>query len=459
MTNAAASKPLPPGRTGLPLLGETLPFLKNGFGFIAERTAAHGPIFRTHLLGRPTAVLVGPAGSGQFIDGGAVQREDAMPPHIRELFGGDSLPLLDGSRHLARKTAILAGLTREAVATYVPIMQRRVDEALARWAGQGTIAWIVELKRLSIEIICEAVAGIPPGPLTAELLAQYERVLNAFPHLPVPLPGTAYSKGKAALARVLASFAEVIREHQEEPRGDGLSRILAAKGPGGQSISRAECGIEMHHIIVAGYIVFAELAAIVLELSRQPEVEARLRRELDGLPAGPPAFDRLLGCAYLQQVVLETKRLCPIAPVFFGKARRSFEFAGHTVPAGWMVLWAHRASHLTADIYPDPERFDPDRFSPARAEHLRHEHAFVPQGAGPAHGHRCPGIDFATALMSVYTVSLLREYVWELEPAQDLGYDWGKIPPEPRDGMRARLSRRDCAERSEPPLDAGVEPA
>jgi cytochrome P450 len=447
--------PLPPGATGLPLLGETLPFLKDGFGFVASRTARHGPVWKTRILGRSTAVLAGPDASGRFIDS-EVQRGGAMPPHVQELFGGISLPLLDGDPHLSRKTFILQAFTREAMAAYLPVIERLVGEALARWAGQEEIVWIPELKRLSIELICAAVMGMPPGAETDALRADYQLVLRAFSHLPVPLPGTAYSRGRAALGRILARFAAVIAEHRREARDDGLSRILAATDAAGRQIGVEECQVELHHLVIAGLIVFAELGAIVQRLTDHPDVRARLQAEVEALALARPAerppggdggaagltHQALAGAPYLLQVIMEVKRLCPILPVLFGKARQSFEFKGYTVPAGWMVLWAHRASHVTAEIYPDPERFDPGRFAPERGEHLRHPYAFVPHGAGPAHGHRCPGTDFATTLMQVFTILLLRGYTWELAPGQDLAYDWSLIPPEPKDGLRARLRQR-----------------
>jgi cytochrome P450 len=446
----------PPGATGLPLIGETLPFLNNGFGFVDSRTARYGPVWRTHILGRPTAVLAGPDATGRFVDA-EVQRAGSMPPHVQELFGGISLPLLDGEPHLSRKTFILQAFSRDALASYLPVVELMMGEALGRWAAAPEIVWIPELKRLSIEIICAAVMGIPPGPETAALRADYQEVLRAFTRLPVPLPGTAYSRGRAAVGRILARFEATIEEHRRQPQDDGLSRILAARDAGGRQIDLEACKIELHHLIVAGFIVFAELAAIVMQLTRHPQVRARLQAEVEALPAAAKAGDgagtagrglgglsvqTLAGAPYLLQVVMEVKRLTPILPVVFGKARQSFEFKGYTVPAGWMVLWGHRASLLSAEVYSDPERFDPERFAPARAEHLRHPHAFAPQGTGPAHGHRCPGLDLATILMEVFTILLLRGYDWELPSGQDLGYVWGLIPPEPKDGLRARLRGR-----------------
>src|SRR5688572_14278423 len=51
--------PPPPGRNGFPLLGETLSFARNPFRFVEDRLARHGRIFRSHVLGRKTAVVAG----------------------------------------------------------------------------------------------------------------------------------------------------------------------------------------------------------------------------------------------------------------------------------------------------------------------------------------------------------------------------------------------------------------
>jgi cytochrome P450 len=443
MDPSIASRPLPPGRHGLPLLGETLAFAKNPFRFIDERLAAHGRVFRSHVLGRPTVVLAGPDATSRFIDPELVMREGSMPPHIQEMFGGRSLPLLDGDAHRARKSLVLQGFARAALSAYVPAMQAIVESSFSRWAAQAEVHWLEELKRLSIEVICTTIFDLQPGEEMDGLRRDYGTVTAAFAALPIPLPGTRYSRAMQARDRILAVLARRVKERRAAPAADdGLSRILAARTAAGESLSDDEAVLELHHIVIAGYIVFAELAAIVQQLTGHPDVREKLQEEIRQLaPSGALTVESLAALPYLRQVLMEVKRLCPVIPAVFGRTKTSFEIDQVTIPAGWMVMWALPACHTTHGVYSEPARFDPGRFSPERAEDRRHEHAFVPQGAGPASGHRCAGLDFATYLMAVFAVVLLRGYDWDLPP-QSFDYDWSKIPPELVDGLRATVRAR-----------------
>jgi retinoid hydroxylase len=428
-----STAPLPPGRGGLPLLGETLAFAKNPFRFLDERLAAHGRIFRTNVLGRKTVVVAGPEAVGRFIDGSVVMREGSMPPHVQELFGGRSLPLLDGDVHAARKNIVLQAFTREAMAAYLPIIQGTIERSFAAWSGVGEIRWLEEMKRLAIEVICTTFAGLPAGEEMERLRSDYDVLTRGFATLPINLPGTPYRKALKARDRILAVLRRIVRERRAAPAADGLSRILAAAA----NVSDDDLALELHHIVVAGFIVYGELVAIVRQLTEHPDVRERLKADVAG--SGPLTLETLASMHSLMQFVSEVKRLTPIVPVVFGKSRKPFEFDGVAVPAGWMVLWAVTPSHVAHGVYSDPQRFDPGRFSPERAEERRHEHAFAPQGAGPITGHRCPGLDFATYFMAIFTVVLLRGHTWELPP-QSFEYDWAKVPPEVKDGLRARVA-------------------
>lgn len=436
--------PLPPGRSGLPYLGELPAFLKDGYAFVEDRARRYGPVFRTKILGRPTAVISGPDASGKFIDQSVIQREGAMPAHIQLLFGGRSLPVLDGDEHKERKAFVMSAFTHEALAGYLPTMQGVVNTWLGSWSSGQEIRWLDGFKRLAIETICSTVLGLPPGPTVDAVARDYEILGGGFSSLPIPLPGTKFTRAKQALRRILAVFEQNVREHQAHPKADGLGHILAARSArDGRAISVDEAKMELHHIVVAGLIVWAWYVTTVLQLDLHPEVRERLRVEVAALPAGPLSLQGLGHLPYLNQVTMELRRLSPVVQVFFGKARQDFEFAGHRIPRGWMVFWGIRSSHLRSEVYPEPERFDPERFAPSRGEHLRHPHAYVPNGAGSAtEGHKCAGFEFAPLMLQVFIVELLRGgYRWTLTPGQDLSLDWRHVPPDPRDGLRARLTR------------------
>jgi cytochrome P450 len=350
-----------------------------------------------------------------------------MPPHVQELFGGRSLPLLDGEVHAARKREVLKAFSHEALASYLPLIQKTTAEYFARWANEREIGWIDELKKLSIEVICAAIIGMPRGDEMDRLRRDYIILTDGFATLPINLPGTRYRKALQARNRILDVLRRSVRERRRAPADDGLTRILASG-----ALNDDEAALELHHIVIAGFIVWAELAAMVRQLTLHPDVRERLANEV----RSASSFGAM---PYLLQVVNEVKRLCPIVAVVFGKTKTPMPVDDTTIPAGWMVLFALMPSHGTHGVYTNPDRFDPDRFSPERAEHKRHEHAFIPQGAGPATGHRCPGLDLATLMMSVFAIALLRGYTWELPP-QNFDLDWSKTPPEMKDGLRARLA-------------------
>jgi cytochrome P450 len=434
-------KPTLPGSTGLPLIGETIAFAKDQFGFIAERVGRHGPVFQTSILGKHVVILSGPAGCEAFANPDNVKREGGMPAHVQELFAGLSLPALDGEIHRNRKLLVLEGFTRDAIAAYLPEMQATVERYLEHWLELGEFSWIDELKRLSMEIICRNVLSIDDPATLDAIRADYMVIGEGFAGLPVPLPMTKYGKALAARDRLMARFREIIRQHRQSPSNNGLSRMLAAKTPDGVMLSDEEAALELHHVLVAGFIVYAVTAQMIIGLSRQAAVRRRVHDEVMAAAASGAITPRHLAkLPYLMQAIDEAKRVTPILPAIFGVAKRPFECQGYEIPAGSAVWWALRETHRDPAVYSDPDTFDPGRFSAARAEHKKHPFAFAPQGPGPDTGHKCPGTDYSTVLIAVITIAMLRGYGWDLPP-QNMQFNWQVTPPEPVDGLKVRFRK------------------
>jgi cytochrome P450 len=439
----AAANPLPPGSNGLPLLGETLAFVKNPFAFIHERRARFGDVFRTSILGSPTVFIAGPKRVGTWLDPAKIQREGAMPANLLALFGGnpDIVPLLDGQAHAQRKRSLLAAFSAEAVAGYLPGLQRRIEARLAKWLANGQGPVTADLKTLAIESLAGAIFGLEPGEELSRLLADNAILAKAFVALPFNLPGTAYARGLQARDRILALLEEIVRRHIDAPPAepDGLARILAAAQAAGAPLDAKTAAREMHHFLLAGMIVYAELAATLRVLHEHPDVRERLRAEvLAHAAAGAIGPAQLRAMPYLMQVVDEVKRTCPNVPMSFGRAKGAIEVGGYTVPQGCLVMMAVHESNLDP-VFTAPEKFDPDRFSLERDEKQRAPDAFMPQGAGALTFHKCAGYDFATVMMQLFAALVLRTAKWEL-PAQDLSLQW-VVPPEHKSGLVVRWTK------------------
>ena len=150
-------------------------------------------------------------------------------------------------------------------------------------------------------------------------------------------------------------------------------------------------------------------------------------------------LERLHAMKQLSTVLLEVKRVSPVIPGMFGRAKADIAVGGYTIPRGWTILFGLRESLVDGATFLEPERFEPARFTAPRCEDQEHEHALVPHGPGKAAtSHHCAGTDYASLLSKVFAISLVRDHRIEL-PEQDLGYVWSQLTPDPRDGMRARV--------------------
>jgi cytochrome P450 len=437
--NGNSNGKLPPGSAGFPIVGETFAFLKDSFAFVSDRQAKYGPVFRTQLLGKPAVVMIGPTGSEKFIDTNVIARADSAPPHIVELFAGSSLPFLDDSAHRGRKSLILHAFSREALASYLPALDEIVAATLSRWADQPEVHGIHEMKRLAIKAIMANFVGISDDVLLDSFVAKFSLLTAGFGALPIKFPGTTLSRALAARDVILATLRTEVAKHRSAPRGDGLSRVLSAKLEDGSTLDDAAALLEVHHMFLAGYIVFAEFAGIVLTLDKHQDIAANLRAEvMQTCPSGALTQKALANMPQLLQFVKEVKRYTPILPFIFAKAKMAFMVEGYEVPKDWMVLWALRETNMWPASFREPAKFDPARFGGDRKEDMASPFAFVPQGVGEETGHRCPGLDYATLFMQLFTAHLVRDFTLSL-PEQDTRPMWKMIPPEPTDGLRLRL--------------------
>ena len=208
--------------------------------------------------------------------------------------------------------------------------------------------------------------------------------------------------------RWFAEIDAVVAERRASQAGTGdlLDGLLGARDADtGEPLPAGEVRSQVATFVAAGFETTARLlywAAYLLALDQMEQ--ERVHAELAG---GDPADD---GDAArrrrLRQVLQETLRLYPTAPIITRRALEADEVAGEPVRAGDRVTISPWLVHRHALLWDDPGAFRPDRFE-GRPNAFLTDDAFLPFSKGP---RVCIGAGFALAEAGVVLGALLRRH-------------------------------------------------
>jgi retinoid hydroxylase len=433
------SLPLPPGSFGLPVVGETLSFLFDP-KFATKRQAQYGNIFKTHLLGRPTVVLMGPE-ANQCVLSTHMDHfswREGWPGTFRQLLG-ESLFLQEGEQHRRNRKLLMPAFHGKALESYLETMTHISEHYLERWQTLGHFTWFGEMKKLTFEIASTLLLGSTPGQQTEQLSQWFAQLTNGLFAVPISWRWTTFGKALHARDQLLKHIEAVILSRQAQPTPDVLGLLVESVDENGDRLNLEEIKAQALLMLFAGHeTTTSMLTSLVMALIQHPEVLSQCRQEQQHLlDQGPLSMAQLKQMPYLDQVLKETERLFPPVAGGFRGVLKSLAFNGYQVPAGWQALYRIDAAHLDERCFSNPQTFDPDRFSPERAEQKRFEFSLVGFGGGP---RICLGLAFAQMELKIVAALLLRNYQWELLPNQDLTLL--SVPTlRPKSGLKVAFSR------------------
>ncbi|MEZ3160272.1 cytochrome P450 [Microbacterium sp. BWT-B31] len=431
-------KQTPPGRLGLPWLGESLALLRSNHGFYKDRAAKYGPVFKTRLFGIDFVVCSGHEAFHLFATDPRIVRGSSDPISVEQLFAG-SLALIDGTDHHLRKAVMLRAVGyRSAIEAYLPRMQALIQTMVDSWMQRGGEAPVLpDLQMFAARLGGALYTGDQSEQGAAELYQAGADIRAGFQSLPFAIPGTPYARARKAHKRLTRIVDEAIARHQSGHYDDIVSRMLDAADESG--VGAAELGGDIRHLLFAsqgGY--FVPFTLVTMALGQHPEIVAKAREEVERIaPAGPLTMDQIEQMEYLEQISKELRRYFAMnSATFFGRLTEPMQIGGYLIPAGWGAMGAIHITMRNADVFDDPERFDPDRFEPA-AEAALAPGSYVPHGDGQATHHRCPGENIVTIAVKMYLTLLLRQATWTL-PEQDLTLS-NELFPLPESGLVVRF--------------------
>ena len=446
---------LPPGPPELPILGQTLRYIRDPIGLMQE-AATYGDL--ATLSVRPFLMfqanhpdLIQEIFSTQHRRVGRGRLGSA----IRLIFG-ENLITSGGATHLRNRRLMQPHFHNRRIASYGETMIRYARRHQQRWTDGMEVDMVPEMRDLTLHIVVKALFGIDlPEDVTRigevfdfcnlYLIRRYNQPapLRRLAHrLPLPLTRR-FRREMAYLDGIVNDLIEQCRESNEE-RDDLLALLVHTKDaesdrPDEAALTDLEVRNEVGALFTAGH----ETTTLALTwtwylLATHPEWQACWHAELDEvLGDRAVTLSDLPNLTVTDQILTESLRLYP---PFWSAGRmvfESFELAGFQLPVGAMVLAPQIVMHRNARWFEEPEAFRPDRWTPEFRQNLP-TFAYYPFGGGP---RRCIGDSFAWMEAQIVLATLGQSWRVRHVPRHPVELET-LATLQPKHGMPIALERR-----------------
>ena len=224
-----SSLPLPPGSFGLPIIGETISFLRDS-NFADKRHKQYGPVFKTHLFGRPTVMMLGAEANRFLLTSENQYFTISWPYSTKVLLGSASLAVQIGGEHIKRRKLLAQAFQPRALAGYVTQMESITRRYLNKWESLGTLTWYPELRKYTFDVACSLLIGTDSGS-DSHFGDLFEEWCKGLFTIPLRMPWTKFSRALRCREKLLAKIEEIVKDRQQQPSSgeDALGILLQAR--------------------------------------------------------------------------------------------------------------------------------------------------------------------------------------------------------------------------------------
>ncbi|KAL3526829.1 hypothetical protein ACH5RR_011485 [Cinchona calisaya] len=166
-------------------------------------------------------------------------------------------------------------------------------------------------------------------------------------------------------------------------------------------------------------------------LLNHPEVLEKAKVEIEAQVGSDRLIDEhdLSNLPYLHNIILETLRLFPAAPMLVPhESSADCKIGGYNIPRGTILLVNAWAIHRDPNVWNDPTSFKPERFEGIEVEPSK----LMPFGMGR---RSCPGSGLAQRVVGLTLGSLIQSFDWKriseekIDLAEGKGLTMPKVKP------------------------------
>jgi cytochrome P450 len=356
----------------------------------------------------------------------------------------------EGEIHRRQRRLSQPAFHRQQIAGYAATMVDYAARMRDDWREGETLEMSREMMRLTLAIACKTFFGAEVESEADEIGDAFSKAISLFNFLILPysrllekLPLPVVRRFQKARERLDATIYRMIDERRRNggERGDLLSILIQARDEEGDGTGMTDLQLrdEIMTIFFAGHETTANaLTWTWYLLSQNPEVEAKLHREVDEVLNGRlPSAEDYPNLSYIEMVFAESMRLYPPAWIIGRRALNDYQINGYFIPARSILLMSQWLMHRNEQYFPDPLKFDPERWRP-EARESRPKFSYFPFGGGP---RLCIGEHFAW-MEGVLVIATMAQR-WKMRLAEGHPVEPQPIVTlRPKYGMKMVVSQR-----------------
>jgi cytochrome P450 len=390
-------------------LGHALEFRRDPLGLF-QRAREHGDVVRIRFGPAPVYVLNSPDAIRQALVHEARKLEKGIQFGRAKRLIGNGLVLSDGGFHQRQRRLMQPAFHRAEIARYTGIMRDIAVPRIETWRDGATLAFDREMRSITLTVVTRALLSSDIG---AAAINEIERLLHVLlaelmpkgimAQLPVVgrIPTRSNVRFNAANRRLSVMLGDIIEGYRAagEDHGDLMSILLHAQDDEtGTGMTDRQLRDEAVTLVIAGSETTGNtIAWACYLLTQHPEIQERVRQEVDQVLAGEDAgYDVLTRLPLTRAVITEALRLYNPVWILPRRPTVDVELGGYSVPAGSMIFFSPYALNRDPRVHRDPDTFDPERWTTRSesAEYTRSDMraSFFPFGQGI---RNCIGEGFA----------------------------------------------------------------
>src|ERR1700716_2681699 len=310
-----------PGDEGWPLIGKTLEVLADPKGQIERQAAKYGRVYRSHMFGETSIVLLGPeANELVMFDSAKLFSSSLGWGRILGLLFPRGLMLLDFEEHRLHRRALSVAFKSGPMKSYLGELDTGIAARVAQWKAQpGQTLFYPAMKQLTLDLAATSFLGAGIGPEVDEITRAFvDMVAAAVTPIRKPWPGTQMARGVKGRARIVKYFSEQIPIRRSQGGEDLFSQLCRATHDDGALLSTQDIVDHMSFLMMAAHdTLTSSLTSFIGALAANPQWQQKLRDEVTSLGAAtgePTTFDDLDSMPLTEMAFKEAMRLKPPVP-------------------------------------------------------------------------------------------------------------------------------------------------